>query len=39
MWSGGRYSEQEPQVHDFDRYVMERLGMIPRPTGDSSSAD
>jgi Rieske 2Fe-2S family protein len=39
MWSGGRYSEQEPQVHDFDRYVMERLGMIPRPAGDSSSAD
>jgi len=27
IWKGGRYSEQEPQVFDFDRYVMERLGL------------
>src|SRR6266566_2964868 len=27
VWKGGRYSDQEPQVYDFDRYVMERLGM------------
>lgn len=27
VWTGGRYSEQEPQVYDFDQYVMERLGM------------
>jgi Rieske 2Fe-2S family protein len=27
IWTGGRYSDQEPQVYDFDRYVMERLGM------------
>ena len=26
-WKGGRYSSQEPQVHDFDKYVMERLGI------------
>ncbi|MGQ0798102.1 MAG: aromatic ring-hydroxylating oxygenase subunit alpha [Methanobacteriota archaeon] len=26
-WKGGRYSSQEPQVHDFDSYVMERLGL------------
>jgi len=26
-WNGGRYSDQEPQVYDFDRYVMERLGL------------
>ena len=27
IWKGGRYSEQEPQVFDFDRYVVERLGL------------
>lgn len=27
VWKGGRYSEQEPQVYDFDRYVRERLGL------------
>jgi glycine betaine catabolism A len=27
VWRGGRYSEQEPQVYDFDRYVRERLGL------------
>jgi len=27
IWKGGRYSDQEPQVYDFDRYVMERLGL------------
>lgn len=27
VWKGGRYSDQEPQVHDFDQYVMERLGI------------
>ena len=27
IWKGGRYSEQEPQVFDFDQYVMERLGL------------
>lgn len=27
VWKGGRYTEQEPQVHDFDRYVRERLGL------------
>jgi Rieske 2Fe-2S family protein len=26
-WKGGRYSSQEPQVHDFDAYVTERLGL------------
>ena len=26
-WKGGRYSEQEPQVHDFDAYVMDHLGL------------
>jgi len=26
-WKGGRYSSQEVQVHDFDKYVMERLGL------------
>lgn len=26
-WKRGRYSDQEPQVHDFDAYVMERLGI------------
>jgi len=26
-WKRGRYSSQEVQVHDFDRYVMERLGL------------
>ncbi len=25
-WKHGRYSSQEPQVYDFDRYLMERLG-------------
>jgi Rieske 2Fe-2S family protein len=25
VWKGGRYSSQEPQVHDFDAYVAERL--------------
>lgn len=24
-WKGGRYSEQEPQVYDFDEYVRQRL--------------
>lgn len=24
-WKGGRYSAQEPQVHDFDAYVTEQL--------------
>jgi len=27
VWKGGRYSSQEPQVHDFDAYVRERLGI------------
>jgi len=27
-WSGGRYSDQEPQVYDFDRYARERLGLL-----------
>lgn len=27
VWKGGRYSDQEPQVYDFDRYVRERLGL------------
>jgi phenylpropionate dioxygenase-like ring-hydroxylating dioxygenase large terminal subunit len=26
-WKGGRYTDQEPQVYDFDRYVRERLGL------------
>jgi ring hydroxylating enzyme alpha subunit len=26
VWRGGRYTDQEPQVYDFDRYVRERLG-------------
>lgn len=38
MWSGGRYSEQEPQVHDFDRYVMERLGIGPGPSAKGTSS-
>ncbi len=24
-WKGGRYSREEPQVYDFDKYVTERL--------------
>jgi len=27
-WSGGRYSDQEPQVYDLDRYARERLGLL-----------
>ncbi|TLZ44309.1 MAG: aromatic ring-hydroxylating dioxygenase subunit alpha [Methanobacteriota archaeon] len=27
VWRGGRYTDQEPQVYDFDRYVRERLGL------------
>ncbi|MGI0149710.1 MAG: aromatic ring-hydroxylating oxygenase subunit alpha [Thermoplasmata archaeon] len=28
VWKGGRYSDQEPQVYDFDQYVRERLGLL-----------
>lgn len=25
-WEGGRFSGQEPQVHDFEKYVAQRMG-------------
>ncbi len=31
-WTGGRFSAQEPLVHDLDKYYLERLdGRTPRP--------
>jgi len=35
-WKGGRFSSQEPLVHDLDKYYMERLFRRRLPTGPRS---